>query len=244
VADTITKEEGQVLATRNPVPKAEREIQNLEVSAGGPPSPGTTTPDELAVLRAEIAAKEAENADLRRGNKAKDKALEDAKSRIPDVEEPAADTTDIQALIAKATARSMAEAMKTLDAKSASLRANVEELTREKSVQAAIGAVGAAAVEKYRSEAEAEMANFPGLSLAKAYRLVVPAGTPNAPATPIEGSRTPPPDQVPDKSALYHAKLGEASHMSTRGDLLRRRDTLTEAIRIQAPGIFPDRGGG
>lgn len=250
MADKMTKEEGEALANRTPTPKVTREIQNLEVDAEVPPASEDETPDETATLKEQIAALEAEREELRRGNKAKDKALSDLKEKQREVEAPTEErkpegSEDIDALIRKAARDAVTAYVAERDRADAPFRKTVEDLTAEKITKEAVDAVGAEAVEKYRSAAEAKMTAIPGLSLADAFKLVVPAGTPRAPATPVAAARTPPPEtKTVDREALYRDKLAEAGNIRTRGDWVNRRTKLEEAVRIRVPHIFPHGEGG
>jgi hypothetical protein len=182
VAEEITKKEGEKLATRNPVPNATREIQNLEVDKGVPPAPEPQKPDEIAKAKEELVAMEAKLEGYKRGNQAKDKAIEDLKKAAEEATKPveSEDTADIQGLIDAAVRKQVAAADEARDARSAPFRASVEELTREKAEQAAVAEVGADAVEKFRDAAEEQLKLTPNLTRAQAYKLVVPAGIEDA----------------------------------------------------------------
>jgi hypothetical protein len=244
VAEQITEKQAKELAERNPNPKLEREVQTLEVAAGEPKAPEPMTPDKADELQRQVEALRKEKDELVRGNKAKDKALEDAKKRMEESVVAAPDPTDITALIRQEVVKGVESGLERERQRNAPVLEEVAQIKAEKQEAQAISEHGSEVVEKYRDAAKAEQARYPDMPLSAALRLVVPARASKAPATPVEASRSSPPPQSANREELFKAKLSEASKMSTRGDLMRRREAITDAVRLKAPGFFPERGGG
>jgi len=253
VAETMTNEEAAALVTRNPVPPAERTIKTLEVDDGAPPAPDAAKPD-VAALQAKLKAVESKNAEYKEALVKKDTAIADAKAAakavaaVPtqDAEDTKSNTDgpDIKALIAEATSKGVAEAMAAERKRNEPDARAVREFGKKQEAAEVVGEYGADVAEKYLDAAIETQKEYPGMTLVKAYKLVLPGDVKTAPKTPVESSRTPPPDVKPDSQKKAADLLAEAQGLNTRGARLLRRGILEDYVRVKAPSIFPDRGEG
>lgn len=251
MAETMTKEEGKILDERNPLPVAQREIQTLEVGAGEPKAPETAKSEkpkkdaEVDDSANRIAALEAEVAKFRDVMSKKDKAIADAKAEAAKVvqldKDEDAQEPDIAALVDERVAQKLEER---LAAKMKELEPRFSEVDKfgtERALASLEGDIGREAVEQYRDAALEQRKAIPGLSLAQAYRLVMPEGASKAPETPVESSRSPAPASGQDREKRAAEKLAEARGLNSRTARLRRDIVLEDYVRAQAPGVFPDR---
>ena len=149
MAEKITKAEGEVLATRNPVPELQRDIQTLVVEAGAPKTPELITPDKTDDLERQVAALKAEKEGLVRGNKAKDKALEDAKKSMEERIVATPDPSDITSLIRSEVAKGIDAGLERERERNAPTLAKVAQIEQKEQRLEAVGEHGEAAVEKF-----------------------------------------------------------------------------------------------
>jgi len=249
VSEEMLKTDADKLATRNPVPAPKREIQNLEVGEGAPPAPEIANPD-VAELTKKLRAYETQNAEYKDALQKKDVALADSKAAKVALEtqakgkeeKPITDGPDMSALISETVATKVAEALAAESRRNEPAARAVREFGEKQEKAEAVDAYGAEAVDKYQDAAIEQQKEFPGMTLVKAYKLVVPGGVKTAPATPVESSRTPPPDAKPDQKDIASGLLAEARGLNSRGDRLMRTGKLEEYVKQQASSLFPHGG--
>ena len=249
MSEQMSTEDADKLATRNPVPAATREIQTLEVAGGAPSAPEIANPD-VAELTKKLRAYETQNAEYKDALQKKDTALADSKAAKAALEvqakgkeeKPITDGPDMSALISETVATKVAEALAAESRRNEPTARAVREFGEKQEKSEAVDAYGAEAVDKYHDAAVEQQKEFPGMTLVKAYKLVVPGGIATAPATPVESSRTPPPDAKPDRKDIASGLLAEAQGMNSRGSRLGRTGKLEDYVKIQAKSLFPHGG--
>ena len=256
MADKMTKEEADVLVKRNPSPKVERAIQNLEVDAGAPKTPEATAsaePSELDALKAKLAESEAKRAEYKEVLSKKDAAIAEAKAARDAAlasqtkEEPKKEEKgdpDLEALLAERDAEIEKRIEEKLKQKYEPRFKVVDAFEAKKEESEAVDDWGNEVVEKYGDLAREQQKTVPGLTFSQCLKLVVPAGTSTAPATPIESSRSQAPEPKETRAERSEKMLEEARRLSARGDLGAKRNLLERIVKDRASSLFPHGGEG
>lgn len=265
MAIQMSAEDVAAAAARKEVPVTDKQPATLEVEPkGAPPAPEPAKPGPDAEVQKKIQALESEKAELLKGNKAKDKAIEDLKraqeaSQAPDTQvKPDEDEDALDQLKHSVTKDILAALSSRAEQKVAETESRLKPLLEEakaahtqREEQAAIDAVGQDVFKEHKTAAYEMQEKHPTLSLTESFRLVVPPSkeVQTAPQTQVEGARGPAPQAIPTSGESYAERLASAQNLKRSGQHSKADAAFTEAVKGRVPGFLKsmkdkDRGGG
>lgn len=246
--EAIQKDEEKSLAERNPAPAKERPPETLEVKTVEPP-PAPEAPD----LSKKVSSLKAHEQELLKAVKKKDKAIQDqrdelnkANAALAEAEERAGESQEAPNLEDAIAETVRTETQKAVAAKMKDMEPLLEkgrEARAEMDKQTVVGQYGNDTYEKFREQAESFRSQHPSLTLAQAFNQVVPrnSGADNAPATPVEDSRTPAPTQEPTAEDKFQDLLGEAGRLNASKRGSKGRQKIEEALKVRVSDFLKSR---
>ncbi len=244
-------------AARKTVPVPDKQPATLQVEPqGAPAAPEPAIPSPDAELQKKVQALEKQNAELLKGDKAKDKAIEDLKRvqetpQVPATPGKSDDEPDALDDLKHSVTKEILDALSSrLDQKLADHESRLKPLLEEgqaahkqREEQAAIAVVGEEAFNEHKSAAYETQEKHPTLSLTEAFTLLVaPKELQTAPKTEVEGARGPAPQPGRTPGDVYADHLATARKLQAAGQHSKADAAFTEAVDDGVPnfGLFHD----